>query len=107
MLLADSVSIVLMKANSPCLNGFTKLFGGRKPTCMIDKLLALRGVADVLCEAQLISLFGAFLPADLLAGKHILGGARDRIYTRAVTFWAFLGQVLDPGSSCRKTVARV
>jgi hypothetical protein len=107
MLFADSVSLVLMRANSPCLNGFTQLFGGRKPRRTIDKLLALRGVADVLCGAQLISLFGAFLPADLLAGKHILGGARNRIFTRAVTFWAFLGQVLDPGASCRKAVARV
>src|ERR1700722_20322395 len=96
-----------MRANSQFLNGFTKLFGGGKPKCMIDKLSGLRGVADVLCCTQLISLFGAFLPADLLAGKHLLGGARNRIFTRAVTFWAFLGQVLDPGSSCRNAVARV
>jgi hypothetical protein len=32
---------------------------------------------------------------------------RDRIFTPMVTLWAFLAQVLDPDSPCRKAVAKV
>ena len=32
---------------------------------------------------------------------------RDRIFTPMVTLWTFLAQVLDPGASCRKAVAKV
>jgi hypothetical protein len=32
---------------------------------------------------------------------------RDRLYTPAVTLWAFLWQVLDPNGSCRDAVLRV
>lgn len=97
-----------MRAKSPFLNGFHKMFGGRKPGSIIEKLMGLRREVDVLCGTQLSALFGAFLPADLLSRKNASGvGSRKRIFSRAVTFWAFLGQVLDPESSCRKAVARV
>lgn len=97
-----------MRAKSPFFTGFHKLFGGRKPASAIEKLLGLRREVDVLCATQLTALFGAFLPAELLARKSAAGvGSRERIFSRAVTFWAFLGQVLDPGSPCRKAVARV
>ena len=97
-----------MRAKSPFFSGFHKLFGGRKPASLIEKLLGLRREVDVLCGTQLTALFGVFLPAELLTRKNAAGvGSRERIFSRAVTFRAFLGQVLDPGSPCRKAVARV
>ncbi len=97
-----------MRAKSPFFNGFHKFFGGRKPASAIEKLLGQRRDVDVLCATHLTALFGAFLPADLLARKSATGaGSRERVFSRAVTFWAFLSQVLDPESSCRKAVARV
>jgi hypothetical protein len=62
----------------------------------------------MLCASQLKSLFGPFLPEQLMHRKNAKGASsRERIFSPAVTFWAFLGQVLDPTSSCRKAVARV
>ena len=81
--------------------------GGRRP--LSGALKALRQVKemDVLCAAQLQALFGGYVPVDLLGRKNRRGaGSRERVFTPKVTFWAFLGQVLDPGSSCRKAVAR-
>jgi hypothetical protein len=97
-----------MLHKTPFLNGLHKLLGGRKPLAALEKLLKARREVDVLCSTQLQSLFGAFLPERLLHHKNAKGaGSRKRIFSPAVTFWAFLGQVLDPGSSCRKAVARV
>jgi hypothetical protein len=97
-----------MRHNSPLFNGFHKLFGGRKPLAALQKLLRARRQVDVLCSTQLKSLFGPFLPEELLHRKNRKGaGSRERVFSRAVTFWAFLGQVLDPASSCRMAVARV
>jgi len=97
-----------MRHNTPFLHGFLKLLGGRKPLAALEKLLKSRHELDVLCHAQLTTLFGNYLPEALLQRKASKGtGSRRRIFTRAVTFWAFLGQVLDAGSPCRKAVARV
>src|SRR4051794_10728958 len=93
---------------SPFFHGFHKLFGGRKPSAALQRLLQGRRHVDVLCATQLKSLFGPFLSEELLHHKSANGtGSRERIFSRAVTFWAFLAQVLDPASSCRKAVARV
>lgn len=97
-----------MRHHTPFLLGFPKLLGGRKPLAALEKLLKARHGIDVLCHTQLLTLFGSFLPACLLEARATKGaGSRRRIFSRAVTFWAFLGQVLDPGSACRKAVARV
>jgi hypothetical protein len=97
-----------MREKSPYFSGFHKLLGGRKALSTLQKLLNTRSQIDALCAAQLKSLFGPFLPGSLLFHKSARGtGSRERIFSSAVTFWAFLGQVLDPASSCRMAVARV
>ncbi len=50
--------------------------------------------------------------ADFLSPEDILAMAegyrwRDRIWNPVLTFWAFLIQVLHPGSPCREAVATV
>jgi hypothetical protein len=97
-----------MPSINPFLEGFHVLLGGRKPLAGAAKALRQRPLMDVRCTAQLQALFKGYLPADLLEHKGRAGaGRRARIFTPTVTFWAFLGQVLDPTSSCRKAVARV
>ena len=57
--------------------------------------------------SKLARLFEPWLPAHLIrptsGGPH----SRMRIYSLPVTFWAFLAQVLSPGSSCREIVHKV
>lgn len=57
--------------------------------------------------SRLCELFGPWLPEDLLkCGSEGLN-SRQRSYPMSMTFWAFLSQVLDPGSACREAVRRV
>jgi hypothetical protein len=50
-----------------------------------------------------------YLPASLIgeALRAVGGIFRERIFSPAVTLWAFLGQVLDPDHSLRQAVARL
>jgi hypothetical protein len=51
--------------------------------------------------------FGEFIPQTLLAPSKEKLNSRQRIFSPLVTFWAFLAQVLEPGSSCRDALQRV
>jgi hypothetical protein len=97
-----------MLKNSLFFPGFNRRLFGRPPVSELDKIARQRGAIDRLCLAQLCELFGAFLPAHLLEFRKEKGAnSRRRVFTPAVTMWRFLGQVLDPGSSCRKAVANL
>jgi len=56
---------------------------------------------------HLEELFGKFIPAWLLAQADEGPNSRERIYTLRRTFWAFLNQVLNPGSPCREAVRQI
>jgi hypothetical protein len=63
---------------------------------------------DSLCFNQLHLLFGSFIPASILDFRASSGAnSRRRIFSPAVTFWAFLSQVFDPDAPCRKALAHV
>jgi len=97
-----------MSNRSPFFAGFHRRLFGRKPVSGERKKLAESSMADQLCRQQLVVLFGHFIGAKLLDFKTFNGvNSRCRIFSVPVTFWAFLGQVLDSGSSCRKAVCRV
>ncbi len=53
--------------------------------------------------------FAEHLPADQVHDTFRAQGGtfRERVYTPAVTLWAFLHQVLDPDHSCQQTVDRL
>lgn len=57
--------------------------------------------------SRLCELFGAWLPADLFKSAAKGPNSRDRTFSLNLTFWAFLSQVLDPGSACREVVRKV
>ena len=93
---------------TPFLSGFRSLLFGRRPVSAEEKILRERAATDRLCATQLRTLFGRWLPLELLHAKNKSGiNSRHSVFTPAVTFWAFLGQVLDPGSSCEKALSRV
>ena len=57
--------------------------------------------------SRLCEIFGPWLPVAMLSptGKGL--NSRRRTYPLPLTFWAFLSQVLSPGSSCREVVRKV
>ena len=93
---------------TPFLSGLRSLLFGRRPVSAEAKILRERAATDRLCATQLRTLFGRWLPLELLHARNQSGvNSRHSVFTPAVTFWAFLGQVLDPGSSCEKALSRV
>jgi hypothetical protein len=63
--------------------------------------------ARAAAPAELEQLFGSCLPPGLLSQTDEGPNSRQRVYTVAVTFWTFLWQVLNPGSSARSAVRKV
>ena len=90
-----------MPANTPFFQAFGSLLFGRRPRKLLEKV----GRVDSLGE--LYELFGEMLPDRLLARSEKGTNSRERVLTPKVTFWAFVSQVLDVGSSCREVVRKV
>lgn len=53
------------------------------------------------------TFFGSFLPPDLLCPTEQGPNSRQRVFSLRRTFWLFLWQVLNPGSSCRQAVRQL
>jgi len=70
-------------------------------------LASARRSLDDAAPQELERLFGPCLPAGLLSQAEAGPNSRARVYSRRVTFWTFLYQVLNPGSSCRNAVRKV
>jgi len=70
-------------------------------------LASARRSLDDAAPQELERLFGPCLPAGLLSQAEAGPNSRERVYSRRVTFWTFLYQVLNPGSSCRNAVRKV
>ncbi|HZM04752.1 MAG TPA: IS4 family transposase [Candidatus Saccharimonadales bacterium] len=56
---------------------------------------------------HLQGLFGPWIPQEALAREKQGPGSRHRVFPLELTFWAFLGQILNPGASCREAVRQV
>jgi hypothetical protein len=70
---------------------------GRQPQRAARAVASLSGLAD---------LCGHFFPGLLVPAKKG-AGSRQRALPRTEVFWAFLGQVLEPGASCRRALVRL
>lgn len=91
--------------STPFFAAFAPLLFGRPPRSFQAALRAQMPAADSL--SQLCAAFGAMIPPSLLL-THAKGvGSRQRIFSPALTFWAFLSQVLSPNSACREAVRKV
>jgi hypothetical protein len=59
------------------------------------------------CVAEIKNEFARFMPKDLFHKAQQGSGSRDRIYSRNLTFWCFIWQVLQPNTACRAVVRKV
>jgi hypothetical protein len=96
-----------MKKSTPFFPGFHRLLFGRPQRSAMEKLQdqveAIR--RSSLC--QLSKVYEPWLPVNLLKPANTGPNSRKRSYPLALTFWAFLSQVLSPGSPCREIVRKV
>jgi hypothetical protein len=56
---------------------------------------------------EIYELFGEMLPKGLLGLEKSGVNSRERKLTPEITFWAFISQVFDVGSSCRDVVRKI
>src|SRR6266446_10456959 len=97
-----------MAFSTPFFTALGPLLFGRRRRSLIEQLLLQdQGQRSL---SQYREAFGEFIPKTLLARKPT-GEAetktRARIFTPVITFWAFLAQVLERGSSCRHALRRI
>ena len=90
-----------MAATTPFFQAFGPLLFGRPARRALQKLARLDSLGE------LYELFGHLLPARLLAPTQAGPGSRQRLFSTQVTFWAFVAQVLSPGTAGREIVRRV
>ena len=90
-----------MSISTPFFKAFGPLLFGRPARGAIKKLARLNSIQE------LYELFGHLFAERLLEPSAAGINSRERTFTAQVTFWAFVAQILSPGSSCREIVRRV
>jgi hypothetical protein len=90
---------------TPFFTAFGPLLFGKPRLSEIEKLLRDEGQTRSLSQYQ--EAFGHFIPQALLGCEKSGTNSRKRIFTPLITFWAFLAQVLERGSSCRDALRRI
>jgi hypothetical protein len=90
-----------MPSRTPFFQAFGALLFGRRPRKLVGKVQQLRSLGEI------YELFGEMLPERLLGRSEKGANSRERLLTPKVTFWAFVSQVFDVGSSCRDVVRKV
>ena len=96
-----------MNNSTPFFAGFHRLLFGRAQRCAREKLQQQAEEIRKASLCQLSTVCEPWLPMDLLKPTQTGTNSRKRSYPMALTFWAFLSQVLSPGSPCRETVRKV
>ena len=96
-----------MDQNTQFLPGLSHLLCGRQRRSQLDQLRAQSEQWRQSTLSRLCEIFGPWLPTALLAPTAKGINSRQRTYPLPLTFWAFLSQVLSPGSSCREVVRKV
>lgn len=90
-----------MGTTTPFFKEFGPLLFGRPARNIFAKLKKVDAMEE------LYEIFGHMFPARLLELSDAGPNSRERIFSPRVTFWAFVAQVLSPGSPCREMVRRV
>src|SRR5882757_564528 len=94
-----------MPQHTPFFAAFGPLLFGRVRRSQINALLHQNLPEPSLSNLQ--SAFGKFIPQAQLSPTSSGVNSRQRIFTPLITFWAFLAQVLERGSSCRHALRRL
>src|ERR1700751_4861721 len=90
---------------TPFFADFHRRLFGKAPLSGLQELL--RHSPHVTSISHYQELFGKLVPQELLAPQERGANSRQRIFSSRVTFWSFLGQVLEPGSSCRDALRQL
>jgi len=93
--------------STPFLPGLSHCLFGRQRRSHLDELRAHAEQWRASSLSRLCEIFGPWLPATLLSPAARGVNSRQRTYPVALTFWAFLSQVLSPGAACREVVRKV
>ena len=89
------------------LPGLSHQLCGRPRRSQLDQFRAQTETVRQASLSRLSEIFGPWLPATLFVPSAGGLNSRQRLYPLELTFWAFLSQVLSPGSSCREIVRKV
>lgn len=90
-----------MPNQTPFFQAFGPLLFGRPARSAMARFSKLDSLQE------LYAIFGDLFPQRLLSPSEKGLNSRRRSLPAQVTFWAFVWQVLSPGSSCRETVRKV
>ena len=90
---------------TPFFADFHRRLFGKAPLSGLQELL--RHSPQIPSISHYQELFGKLVPQELLAPQKRGANSRQRFFSCSVTFWSFLGQVLEPGSSCRDALRRI
>jgi hypothetical protein len=90
-----------MPSKTPFFQAFGPLLFGRPARSVFDKVERLDSLQE------LYRIFGHLLPEKVLAPTESGTNSRKRLFSAQVTFWAFVAQILSPGTACREIVRRV
>lgn len=80
---------------------------GRPPKTSLAQVEAKRRSYRESSLSELMGVFESWIPFARLQPKAQKENSRCRDYSLAVTFWAFLWQVLTPQTACREVVRKV
>jgi hypothetical protein len=96
-----------MVQHTAFLPGISHRLCGRQRRSQLDLLRARSEQWRQSSLSRLCEIFGPWLPAAILAPTDHGVNSRERLYPQSLTFWAFLSQVLSPGSACREVVRKI
>ena len=96
-----------MKNSTPFFAGFHRFLFGRAQRSAQQQLQARMVALRQASLCQLATVCSPWAPAKLLEPAARGTNSRQRSYPVSVTFWAFLSQVMSPGSPCREIVRKV
>jgi len=96
-----------MRNTTPFFAGFHRLLFGRAQRSAQHQLRAQAQTLEQASLCQLGKVCAPWVPARLLKPNARGAHSRRRSFPQGLTFWAFLSQVLSPGSPCRETVRKV
>jgi hypothetical protein len=96
-----------MKNNTPFFDGFHIQTLRRKRLSREQKLARELSVLRQKNFSQLAECFSRFIPGKLLLPSETSAHSRQRVFSKANTFWAFFSQVLDADGGCLEVIRKM